>query len=109
MLFSIPAAISTTVPNSPINTPRICRPFNASPKRAIPTKVVNNGATEFKIDVMPLLISVCAKAKKNGGKNELHRPAITTHFQSAFSRVFNDLKPIKKSKREANKIRSPPT
>lgn len=109
MLFSIPAAISTTVPNSPINTPRICRPFNASPKRAIPTKVVNNGATEFKIDVMPLLISVCAKAKKNGGKNELHRPATTTHFQSAFSRVFNDLKPIKKSKREANKIRSPPT
>lgn len=108
-LFSIPAAISTTVPKRPINTPRICLPFNASPKRTIPTKVVNNGETEFKIDVIPLLISVWAKAKKNGGKKELHRPAITTHFQSAFARVFNDLKPNKKSESEANKIRKPPT
>ena len=60
----------------------------------MPTKVVNKGATEFKIEVIPLLISVCAKAKKNGGKNELQSPAIPIHFQSVLESVFNDAKTI---------------
>jgi len=75
----------------------------------IPTNVVNKGATEFKIEVIPLLISVCASAKKKGGKNELHNPAITIHFQSDFDSVFKDLNPRRKSKTEAKTIRKPPT
>jgi|TARA_R110000751_G_scaffold76576_1_gene154440 hypothetical protein len=75
----------------------------------MPTKVVNKGATEFKIEVIPLLISVCAKAKKNGGKNELQSPAIPIHFQSVLESVFNDLNPIIKSKVDAKTILNPPT
>ena len=92
-----------------MRTPITCLPFNAKPKRAIPTIVVNKGATEFKIEVMPLLISVCASAKKKGGKNELQSPAITTHFQSVLDKVFNDLYPSTNKSNDAKTMRNPPT
>ena len=74
-----------------MSTPKTCLPFNAKPNNAIPTSVVNKGATEFNIEVIPLLISVCANVKKKGGKKELQSPAIATHFQSLLDKVLKDL------------------
>jgi hypothetical protein len=70
--------------------------------------VVNRGTTELNIEVTPLSSSVCASAKRKGGKNELSRPAITNHLISLDAMVLKLLNPNRKRKREAKTMRRPP-
>ena len=75
----------------------------------MPTRVVKSGTIELKIDVIPLSSSVCAKANKKGGKNELSKPAAVSHFQSLLPIVRKLRYPSKNKKREARTTRRPPT
>lgn len=91
-----------------MNTPRICLFEIMAPNIAIPTIVVINGATELKIEVIPLSNSVCAKANKKGGKKELVNPAIINHFQS-FGAIEDKLRnPKTKRVKEAITTLNPP-
>ena len=75
----------------------------------MPTMVVINGATELKMDVIPLSSCVCANANKNGGKNELPKPAKIIHFQSIQLSLLRLRKPKTKRVNEANTIRKLPS
>ena len=75
---------------------------------AIPTIVVNKGTTELNIDVTPLSSCVCANANKNGGKNELSRPARKIHFQSLKVSVLKLRYPTTNKKVDAKTIRKLP-
>src|SRR5680860_1850865 len=104
----MPDTIKASVPIKPITTPKICRFVTMAPKAAIPTTVVSKGTTELKMEVTPLSISVCAKANKKGGKNELRSPAAMTHFQSLRLMVFRLRYPNKNKTSEAKTMRRPP-
>lgn len=104
----MPVKIKAKVPKRPIKTPAICRLVIMALNKAIPTIVVKSGTAELKMEVTPLSSSVCAKANKNGGKNELKNPAMKIHFQSLKVSIRKLRYPTINKKVDAKTIRKLP-
>ena len=71
--------------------------------------MVNNGTKEFKIEAIPLSISVCAKAKRKTGKKLPTMPEMANHFHCFVVTPLSDFSPIKNKKNVAMTILTAPS
>ena len=96
------------VPIKPIKTPRTCRRVQSIPNTNSPTKTVAKGVKLLRMETTELSICRCAMAKKNGGKKELTKPVIASHFQCTFFTCLKLFIPTENKMKEVSTIRKAP-
>lgn len=79
-LRSAPKRIKKMAPANPKKTPITFRKIKGDLKNKIPKTKVNRGVKELSTPAIELLISVCAKAKRNAGKKLPAKPTTNRYL-----------------------------
>ena len=87
-----------------MSNPKICFLLNVNPKNALPIISVFKGVNEFKVELIELLICVCAKANKKIGKKLPNNPAKKIYLNFVLGILKNSLPKNTPKKSEVKSI-----